>query len=513
MKTYYTTDKIIAESVDDAFNQVLDALAQYGIESSPRGMKITELINCNIVVLDPRKRIVSCPQRRFSGAYAFGELVWYLSARNDLAFMDYYSAQMKRNSDDGLTLNSAYGYRIFGHHKMIPFDQWENAKRLLREDKDTRQAIIHLHTPNNQKTKDEVCTLTLQFIIRENKLDLIVNMRSNDLVLGFTYDAFSFTMLQEMMAIELGVELGYYFHNAGSMHIYERNYFLLKNHTYSRYADKVMNRMPQDVEKLGDYKKHLISLEASLKRISADSDESAIRFLIDREFTGIVDDSYLLAFSSFLLRVVEKVAKNKVEQAELSNKLLNKLVEHGKEEMATLLAGQCKCFTAKGRKIIVEGIDKVGKSTYIESLIKDNPEYERFYLRHFNKPSESYSYYDDYVANIDSPIDAIWDRSFISEIVYGKVFRNNVELSTKQFEILCAKLREKDVQIVLILPENLKEIEIIASRMKNSEDDALIDKIRALNDVYRVLSATLAVEGLNVVNLNVQGQGGELHGI
>ena len=505
MKIYYATDKIIAESADDAFNQVLDALTQYGIESSPRGMKITELINCNIVVLDPRKRIVSCPQRRFSGAYAFGELVWYLSARNDLAFMDYYSAQMKRNSDDGLTLNSAYGYRIFGHHKMIPFDQWENVKRFLKEDKDTRQAIIHLHTPNNQKTKDEVCTLTLQFIIRENKLNLIVNMRSNDLVLGFTYDVFSFTMLQEMMAIELGVELGHYFHNAGSMHIYERNYPLLKNHTNSKYADKIMNRMPQDVEELDNYKKRLINLESSLKRISADSDGGMIKSLIDSEFIKFAnDDSYLLATSSFLLRAIEKVIKGKAEQSKLSNKLLNKLVKNGKEEMATLLAGQCKCFTTEGKKIIVEGIDKVGKSTYIEVLIKDNPEYERCYLRHFSRPSKTYSYYDDYLANVDSPVDAIWDRSFISEIVYGRVFRDNVELSSEQFEMLCAKLREKDAQIVLILPENSKEIEIIANRMKNSEDSALIDKIKALNDAYRALSVVLTAKGLNVVNLNVQ---------
>ena len=54
-------------------------------------------------------------------------------------------------------------------------------------------------------------------------------MRSNDIVLGFTNDVFQFTMLQEAMLVELKkhypeLKLGQYFHNAGSMHIYDRHF-------------------------------------------------------------------------------------------------------------------------------------------------------------------------------------------------------------------------------------------------------------------------------------------------
>jgi thymidylate synthase len=48
-------------------------------------------------------------------------------------------------------------------------------------------------------------------------------MRSNDLFLGLPYDVFLFTFLQELMSIELGVQLGTYFHYAGSMHAYDRD--------------------------------------------------------------------------------------------------------------------------------------------------------------------------------------------------------------------------------------------------------------------------------------------------
>jgi thymidylate synthase len=48
-------------------------------------------------------------------------------------------------------------------------------------------------------------------------------MRSNDAMLGFLYDVFLFTMLQEMMALETGSDLGWYQHTTGSFHLYEHD--------------------------------------------------------------------------------------------------------------------------------------------------------------------------------------------------------------------------------------------------------------------------------------------------
>jgi thymidylate synthase len=49
-------------------------------------------------------------------------------------------------------------------------------------------------------------------------------MRSNDLILGTALDVPAFTFLQELMALELGLELGYYHHTSNSLHVYERHY-------------------------------------------------------------------------------------------------------------------------------------------------------------------------------------------------------------------------------------------------------------------------------------------------
>lgn len=216
---------ITAKSANEAYVKILNAIDKRGIISKPRGFKVKEIINANICIKNPRDRYIYDSDRKMSYAYAFGELCWYMDGDNFIEPIRYYSRFYDKITDDGRTVNSAYGYRIFGNHPQIPFDQWRRCVELLKNDSDSRQAIIHIHTPNNKPTKDEVCTLTLQFLIRNGKLNMIVNMRSNDVVYGFTYDVFCFTAMQELMAEELGVKLGYYYHNAASLHVYLNDFY------------------------------------------------------------------------------------------------------------------------------------------------------------------------------------------------------------------------------------------------------------------------------------------------
>ena len=60
-------------------------------------------------------------------------------------------------------------------------------------------------------------------MIRHDKLYMFTNMRSNDVFSGLPHDVFSFTMLQEIMARALSVELGNYKHAVGSLHLYEKD--------------------------------------------------------------------------------------------------------------------------------------------------------------------------------------------------------------------------------------------------------------------------------------------------
>lgn len=216
---------VVANTATEAFDEwykVLDAQAKSGCDQTSRdGDVVGEIIGAVTVIEDPTRGIVQSDIRKMPIRYAVGELMWYLSGSNKVSAISKYSEVWEGLSDDGESVNSAYGHRIF---HQFGFDQWEYVKKLLRADPMSRQAVIHIKTPDQKPTKDMPCTVSLQFFIRNNKLYMITNMRSNDIWMGFPYDVFSFTALQVKMAMELGVDIGTYTHIAGSLHLYKRNW-------------------------------------------------------------------------------------------------------------------------------------------------------------------------------------------------------------------------------------------------------------------------------------------------
>ena len=213
------------ETVNEAWEAGFNALsnqAENGFNDSSRdGSVVGEFIDAVFCVKDPTRNIVTSPIRKMPMRYAVGELAWYLSGSNRVADIAQFAKKWAEISDDGQTNNSAYGYRIF---EKFGFDQWEYVKNLIKKDPNTRQAVIHIKDASNKPTKDTPCTVYLQFFLRDNKLNLSVHMRSNDIWMGVPYDMFSFCFMQVKMAMELGVKVGSYTHYAGSLHMYERDY-------------------------------------------------------------------------------------------------------------------------------------------------------------------------------------------------------------------------------------------------------------------------------------------------
>lgn len=166
--------------------------------------------------------------RNISRRYVAAELLWYLSGDNSVDFIGKYASMWNRITDDRKTNNSAYGYIIKYKHG---FDQLEKIIELLKVDPYSRRAVININVPNENviETKDEMCTVCLQFLVRDNKVHLTVVMRSNDTFFGFPMDVVYFCELQKYVADRLGYEYGNYTHHAISLHIYERDYDKFNN--------------------------------------------------------------------------------------------------------------------------------------------------------------------------------------------------------------------------------------------------------------------------------------------
>lgn len=90
----------------------------------------------------------------------------------------------------------------------------------------TRRAVVPIFLPedNDQSSPTYLsppCPVSLQFLVREEKLYMLTYMRSQSVAAILPYDLFVLTFLQESLATELGLDLGYYHHFIGSAHYYE----------------------------------------------------------------------------------------------------------------------------------------------------------------------------------------------------------------------------------------------------------------------------------------------------
>lgn len=241
-------------------------------ESAPRGMKIKEKLGVQFRIRNPRNRLPYVAARNFSISYFVAESLWYMSGNNSTEWIARYANFWKEISDDGKTANSAYGARIFKPHPRIAdgaIIQWNYVKEELKRDPDSRRAVIHIRTPDDSiyATKDVPCTLSLQFFIRNEALHLHVSMRSSDVILGIAYDVPAFTLMQEILANELGVGLGEYVHTSNSLHCYERDFDTLEAIATSVGGDDCpMDPLPR-VFPIFD----LMEIERDISRRSAES--------------------------------------------------------------------------------------------------------------------------------------------------------------------------------------------------------------------------------------------------
>lgn len=209
---------------------------------APRGQDIKEILNYSVRIKNPQiNPLITKDLKRnlIIENYTDKELKWYLSASVDVDDAVKISKFWgKLVNPDGKTINSNYGYLLFkdrseGHPEFSAnnITPYEWGKQSLLRDKDSRQAIMRVNKSKHcfETNKDFVCTMYLNFHIRDNKLNCTTRMRSSDLYVGIVYDWPFFIYVQHKLLQELrskynDLELGYFTFSTDSLHIYERNF-------------------------------------------------------------------------------------------------------------------------------------------------------------------------------------------------------------------------------------------------------------------------------------------------
>ena len=234
------------------FTGIINKINDSGSESQPRNLKVRELIYGQFDV-DSTQPFASFKDRAFNWKYFAGEVAWYLKKDNDIDYINKFSNFWKGITNPNTnTINSNYGSLLFGSQLKWCLDS-------LKADDNTRQAIAFLNQPKFQfeGNKDFVCTMYLNFFIRDNRLHMKVQMRSNDIFYGLTFDAPFFAVVHQHMLLWLKetyptLELGTYTHFADNIHYYERHFEL---------SDQILTNGLSDNQYIMDIKQPLFTLE------------------------------------------------------------------------------------------------------------------------------------------------------------------------------------------------------------------------------------------------------------
>ena len=206
-------------NANEAFQYWYQCIEHYGQEFA--GTKA--LFNIGFEMERPDEVDIKESWRNWKKDYASAEFQWYLSGDQNIKKLgEIYGkvpAIWKRMANKLGQVNSNYGYQ------WERYQQLDKVIEMLRRDPNTRQAAISIYDGKEMVRyhSDTPCTYAIQFTVVNNRLNMCITMRSNDLWYGFCNDQYCFARLQQIVSEETGYELGSYFHFAHNLHLYEKD--------------------------------------------------------------------------------------------------------------------------------------------------------------------------------------------------------------------------------------------------------------------------------------------------
>jgi len=217
--TRLSSDPRKKRTADEAWLQTVREVKWHGLPVGPqrstgaKGRLSFEVIGHQLC-FDMRYPVVTCKPNT-SWVYMAAEPIWVMSGSNKLNFSPEIARIQTPYSDNGVSLHGAYGpwYRMQKGHVIDRLDG----------DRNTRQAVMHFWRKNPPYMKDIACTVSAQWLIRDDEIHSIFTMRSSDVGMGLPYDMLTFACMTADIASSLKepVELGECLVNAGSRHVYE----------------------------------------------------------------------------------------------------------------------------------------------------------------------------------------------------------------------------------------------------------------------------------------------------
>tara|TARA_R110002110_G_scaffold153929_1_gene347641 strand:+ start:414 stop:1049 length:636 start_codon:yes stop_codon:yes gene_type:complete len=207
-------------NAEEAFGYFYDNINRFGEDFDDT----KAIFNVGFYIHNPLDKLIRQEFRGWNKDYAEFEWKWYVKGDPNGLEISKRAPIWNKHMDELGDIRSNYGW------------QWNRESQLdriidkLHADKNTRQAVLSFYDGKEIGTYqyDTPCTNSVHFQIIKNKLCMTVNMRSNDIWFGFCNDQYCFSKLQELVAKELEIEVGWYYHFSSNMHLYKKHLNLKK---------------------------------------------------------------------------------------------------------------------------------------------------------------------------------------------------------------------------------------------------------------------------------------------
>jgi len=159
------------------------------------------------------------------------EVLWYLSGEKHIRNLRQHTKIWDAWADENGNLETAYGYywRHFpsaqkdenGNWHVTEFDQIKYVIDELKAKPYSRRLVVTAWEPGNAtKSKLPPCHYSFAFNVNDGKLNCHLTQRSGDIALGIPFNLAAYSLLTQIIAQEVGLQLGSFAHTIIDAHIY-----------------------------------------------------------------------------------------------------------------------------------------------------------------------------------------------------------------------------------------------------------------------------------------------------
>lgn len=147
-------------------------------------------------------------------------------------------------ADESGSIGKAYGYQLGVKHRYPEglFDQVDRVLYDLKHNPQSRRIMTNLYVHSDlHEMHLYPCAYSMTFNVTGNKLNAILNQRSNDILPANNMNVVEYAILVHMMAQVSGFEVGELVHVIADAHIYDRHIPII---------EELISRTPQPAPKL-----------------------------------------------------------------------------------------------------------------------------------------------------------------------------------------------------------------------------------------------------------------------